>query len=309
MKLPSFPPGYVYIGLFFGLTLLVLGGVGLLIFLSTHPRTIPAAVVLFPAALTLEPASLEARAAIVYDPSNNRILFTKNSNQQLPLASLTKLMVAEVVLEKKSPAMLVSITPDDLRPEGDWGLRAGDMVSLGDLLKFGLVASSNDAMAAAARALGSNYLADMNLAAVNLGFTQTYFLNPTGLDINQTISGGYGSAYDVARLTALFYKRHPGFFEDTSAASVSIHASGRLLTSHATALPLFAIPGFAGAKTGYTDLAGGNLAVVFDAEVGRPLVAVVLGSTEEGRFSDIKKLITAARLPAQAGADATSTTP
>lgn len=274
------------------------------IFAYTHPRTIPTAVVLFPPALTLDPASLEARAAIVYDPSNDRILFTKNSNQQLPLASLTKLMVAKVVLEKKSPTTLVSITQDDLRPEGDWGLRAGDVVSLGDLLKFGLVASSNDAIAAAAATLGNNYLANMNLAAVNLGLTQTYFLNSTGLDVNQTTSGGYGSAYDIARLTTLFYKQHPEFFEDTSAASVSIHASGRLLTSQATALPMLAIPGFAGAKTGYTDLAGGNLVVVFDAEIGHPLVAVVLGSTEEGRFSDIKKLISAAR-----NADATHTQP
>ena len=46
-------------------------------------------------------------------------------------------------------------------------------------------------------------------------------------------------------------------------------------------------------KTGLTRLAGGNLAIVFDADLGRPVVAVVLGSTEEGRFTDMKQLISA----------------
>lgn len=63
----------------------------------------------------------------------------------------------------------------------------------------------------------------------------------------------------------------------------------------ATALPLSSLPGFVGAKTGYTDLAGGNLVVIFDIEIGHPLVAVVLGSTEQGRFDDIRTLAHAIR--------------
>jgi len=54
------------------------------------------------------------------------------------------------------------------------------------------------------------------------------------------------------------------------------------------------VPGFIAGKTGYTDLAGGNLVVVFDVEPGQPLIAVALGSTQEGRFSDIRALINAA---------------
>jgi len=57
--------------------------------------------------------------------------------------------------------------------------------------------------------------------------------------------------------------------------------------------PLGAIPGIIMGKTGYTDLAGGNLAVVFDAGVGHPVVAVVMGSTQDGRFSDMKQLVSA----------------
>ena len=67
------------------------------------------------------------------------------------------------------------------------------------------------------------------------------------------------------------------------------------ITAEATAAPLQDIPGFMGGKTGYTDLAGGNLAAVFDLTIGRPVVAVVLHSTEAGRFADIRTLLAAAR--------------
>ncbi len=296
MRLPPYlPSGYFFIGLISALLVLVIAAAGVTIFVLTHHSPKPDTVVLFPDSLVFDESALEAKSAIIYDPANNRILFAKNINTQLPLASITKLMTATIVLQKKSTATLIRITAEDLRAEGDWGLRAGDVVSLSDLLRLGLVASSNDAMAAAAASLGSDYLKVMNLTAVNLGLTQTYFLNPTGLDVNQGTSGGYGSAYDVARLAALFYKQHPEFFERTMQASVSIHASGRVVTARATATPLGAIPGFIGAKTGYTDLAGGNLVALFDAEVGHPLVAVVLGSSEKGRFDDMKKLVRTAR--------------
>ena len=68
----------------------------------------------------------------------------------------------------------------------------------------------------------------------------------------------------------------------------------RTLTAAGDRAPLQNIPGFIGAKTGYTDLAGGNLVAVFDIDIGHPLIAVVLGSTEEGRFTDIETLINAA---------------
>ena len=63
----------------------------------------------------------------------------------------------------------------------------------------------------------------------------------------------------------------------------------------ATSVPLQSIPGFVAAKTGYTDLAGGNVVAVFDLEPGRAVVAAVLGSTHKGRFDDMKILIEAAR--------------
>lgn len=259
------------------------------------PRLMAAAE--FPFNPTLSPEVLTAKSAILFDPTSGRVLFAKDAGTQRPLASITKLMTAEIVLTEEKPDTPVTITAEDLAPEGDWGFKVGDTLPLHDLLRIGLIASSNDAMQAAAASLGEHYITKMNQVAQTLGLTQTYFLNPTGLDINGDTSGAYGSAYDVARLAALFYKQYPSYFELTQNSSVSIDDNGRTLNAHATALPLLSIPGFVGAKTGYTDLAGGNLVAVFDIEIGHPIVAVVLGSTEAGRFEDIRTLIDAARHP------------
>lgn len=257
--------------------------------LSTTPTHTPALRV------TLAPEALTAKAAVLYDPQSHTVLYQKNATAQLPLASLTKLMTAEVVLSVRELDYPVRITAQDLKPEGDWGLKPGETLTLRQLLTFGLTASSNDAIAAAAASLGTDYLERMNDEAARLGLTKTRFLNPTGLDVTGAVAGAYGSAYDVARMTAAFYNDHPQLFAQTLARKAVIEGDAKERTADATAEPIFDIPGVVGAKTGYTDLAGGNLVVVFDLDVGHPVVAVVLGSTREGRFEDIRTLIETAR--------------
>ncbi len=249
----------------------------------------------FPAPFTLADTTLVARAAIVYDPTDGRVLYAKNAELPLPLASITKLMTAEIALAGSASSTQVTITKKDILHQGDWGLKPGDTLSLYALIKLGLIASANDAMAAVANSLGDGYLAQMNDTAANLQMTQTHFLNPTGLDVSTTTAGAYSSAHDVARLAATFYAQHPDYFTLTQQPAVHTIDGTRTLAAVATALPLLNIPGLIGAKTGYTDLAGGNLVAVFDVEIGHPLVAVVLGSTEEGRFDDIRTLINTAR--------------
>ncbi len=266
--------------------------------LDTKPQ--PAAAGASVALVTLDDDALVAGAAVLYDLGTNRVLYQKNANESLPLASLTKLMAVETVLSQRAPETPVQITRNDLRPDGDSGLRVGETYPLGDLIKLALVASSNDAMEAAASSLGDDPIAAMNEAAGRLGLTKTSFYNATGLDVDQSTSGAYGSAYDVARLAGIFYKHHPDFFELTTKPDISIWSrptSGKdtELSAEATTVPLQRIPGFVAAKTGYTDLAGGNLVAVFDLEPGQTVIAAVLGSTRAGRFSDIETMITAAR--------------
>ncbi len=252
----------------------------------------PGAVVPY---VSLAPNALHGKAAIMYDPTTRLIWWQKSANEELPLASITKLMTAQVVLGQKPGSTPVTITAADLKPEGDCGLRPGQVVPLGDLLRFGLTVSSNDAMAAAAAAIGPDYVAQMNAEAKALGLSHTHFLNPTGLDLSANVAGAYGSAYDVARLVSAFYREHPDYLKETTSATGTLIVGNGQLVAAATAAPLADVPGFIGGKTGYTDLAGGNLAIVFDVEPGHPLVAVVLGSSETGRFDDIKTLINAAR--------------
>ncbi len=248
-----------------------------------------------PRPVVLDPSVLQAKAAILYDPQTHTVLYQKNANVQLPLASLTKLMTAQVVLAVKSLDTPVQITAADLRPEGDWGFKPGETYTLRELLTFGLAASSNDALAAAAASLGDNYVEKMNMAAAALGLTKTHFLNPTGLDVTNTVAGAYGSAYDVARMAAAFYEDHPALFAATLTNKATILEGNKLMELDSTAKPILDVPGVVGAKTGYTDLAGGNLVAVFDLDVGHPVVAVALGSTQSGRFTDVKALIEAAR--------------
>ena len=263
--------------------------------LHVHPLKEPAAAVM---AIDLPDGSLTAKAAIIYDPTTDTVLYAKNADLTLPLASVTKLLTAYTILDSVPTSTIITLTAKDTSVDsdaGDWGLKTGDTLSLNDLIKIGLVASSNYAMSAAAGSLGSSYMEDMNAHASKLGLSHTYFLNPTGLDINASLSGAYSSAADIATLAAAFLKNYPQYFELSSRPSVSVTASGHSVVAKATTVPLQDIPGFIGAKTGYTDLAGGNLVLAYDVDINHPLIAVVLGSTQAGRFADIRTLVDASR--------------
>lgn len=286
------------IGLFAVATTLAAFGGGVYSAIRLNPASLTAAVAApteEPLRVELPPESLIAQSAVLYDMRTNHVLYHKNGYAPLPLASLTKLMAAQAVLSIHSPETPVHITAKDLRTEGDSGFMVGQTVMLRDLIKLALVASSNDAMEAAAASLGEESISKMNEAAAALGLTQTRFYNATGLDVDAATSGAYGSAYDVARLATIFYNQHPEFFELTTKPNVTIGQGGQTLTAEATTEPLQSIPGFVAAKTGYTDLAGGNLVAIFDLEPGFTVTAAVLGSTRSGRFADVRTLIEAAR--------------
>lgn len=265
-------------------------------FFVTGKEAPPLQIVLFPQTISFDQTQITAKAAVVYDPLKQRVLFEKNAYAALPLASLTKLMTAQTVLNLRQDNDYVLITEADLAPEGDWGLRTGQQWRLRDLLTFGLVASSNDAMAAAAAAASPSFIDEMNRTAEKLGLSQTYFLNPTGLDVDPETAGAYGSAYDMAVLASALLQKYPDLFEATAQTQVVIQSGTTELQANSTDTPILEIPGLIAAKTGYTDLAGGNLVAIFDIEIGHPVVVAVLGSTRDARFSDVRELIDAVRL-------------
>ncbi len=195
----------------------------------------------------------------------------------------------------------VTISGEDLSQEGDSSLYAFEKWNLLDLLRFTLIVSSNDGASAVA-AIGNahasstdGFIGAMNHSAQKLNLTSLSFANESGLDLSQRESGAYGSAHDVALLFAYGIKAYPQIFEPTGASQRTMVSESNLThTAENTDEIIGDIPGIIASKTGYTDLAGGNLAVAFDADLGHPIILVVLGSSKEGRFTDMQKLVAAA---------------
>jgi len=152
-------------------------------------------------------------------------------------------------------------------------------------------------MAAVALALETpdkSFVGEMNKEADNLGMKNTYYFNETGLDQSATTSGAYGSAQDVATLFAHIIEHEPALLTATTKKEISGQTlDGAFYVATNTDGIVNQIPGVIGSKTGYTSLAGGNLVIAFDPEIGRPIVICVLGSTEQGRFEDVKTLTAA----------------
>ena len=245
-----------------------------------------------------EHVSIEAQAAYVYDLTAEKILFSKNERSQLPLASLTKLMTALVASELISVDSIVTIEKESIAINGDNGFHTGERWKFKDLLDYTLLVSSNDGANAIAVAAGAfihnqdNFVDQMNQTAASLGLTQTYFINESGLDKSPLVGGGYGSARDTASLLAYIISIHPKLLEATAYETLNFVSEDQYIYNATnTNSAVGNIPGLVASKTGFTELAGGNLAIVFDAGINRPVVAVVLGSSFEGRFRDIEKLV------------------
>lgn len=229
--------------------------------------------------------SLEAKAVYVYDALNEKTIFEKNSESQLALASLAKLMSAEIAKENIPEWQMIKVGVEAIREEGDAGFTAGDEWKINDLLDTMLVSSSNDAAAAIALSK-ENFVSLMNQKSKELNLEQTFFFNPTGLDINGNLSGAYGSAKDVAMLMDYILKKYPALLEATRQESIAENSRNFKNTNKI----INEIPNIIASKTGFSDLAGGNLALAVDVDFGHPVIIVVLGSSEEGRFSDAKAL-------------------
>ena len=239
--------------------------------------------------------STGGKAVLVWDSTTETTLFAKNEEAQLPLASLTKLVTTHLAVTTLGANATVRIAAVDLASEGDSGLLVDEIWTVGDLAAFTLMSSSNDGAQALTRALYEKTNAPperlYTAFAYNLGLSQTYFLNGTGLDTSETISGGYGSAKDVAVLLTYISQETPELLEHARIPSATFVSQSGFI-HHATSTNELAatLPQLIGAKTGYTDLAGGNLAVLFEVAPNHSIAIVVLGSTREGRFQDVQAL-------------------
>jgi len=248
---------------------------------------------------------LEAKAAIVYDLALEKTLYEKNADAQLPLASLTKLLTVYAAIRELSPNTPITISDSAAELGAPHAFSSGQTLSLSDLARLTLTASLNDGAAAIAEATAdrenrsqSEMLAG---AAAALGLSQTYAVNGSGLDINDVVSGGYGSARDLAFLAGALVEQSPEIAAATTKSSAeAVSENGTAFKVMNTDPMIDTIPRLLLSKTGYTDLASGNLALVFDSGIGHPIAVIVLGSSQKARFTDGAALV-AATLASLAG--------
>lgn len=247
-----------------------------------------------------EDMNLVAKSVFVYDINSEQSLYEFQAQTVRPLASITKVMTAIVGADILDPRETVTITPYALGEEGENHLISGEVWDSRDLIEFMLVVSSNDAAVAVAetgelalqngRGVSETFINAMNRVAREIGMTHTTFYNESGLDLDETRPGATGTAVDVAKMIAFAYSHDSQLFGATTRPN-AIFQSRSLYTHEAenTNDSVSALPGIVLSKTGFTDLAGGNLAVVVIIS-GDPYALVVLGSTETDRFTDMETL-------------------
>jgi D-alanyl-D-alanine carboxypeptidase (penicillin-binding protein 5/6) len=229
-----------------------------------------------------------ARAFLVENGASGEVLGSRNAQARVPIASITKLMTILLTLEDTSPSNVVTVSPEAAEVgESTIGLRAGERLTVRDLLEGALIQSANDAADALADYVGhgseQRFVALMNQRARQLGLRDTHYVRPDGLDA----PGHVSSAHDVT-LLARMLMRHPIVRQIVRMRTASI-AGGRTL--HTWNDLLASYPGLFGVKTGHTSKAGWN--EVAAARRG-PLTiyATLLGSPDRSeRNADLVKLL------------------
>jgi len=236
----------------------------------------------------VEPAAMSADAILAIDLETQTILYEKNSVSRVPIASLTKLMTAYLILEENDPNAVVTVSNKASAATGSrMGLYGGEEILVKNLLYGLFIESGNDAALALAEFnAGSEaaFIEKMNLTAEMLGMGNTHFANTTGLDSNNA----YSTARDLAILsTHLLQDESVREIVKNSKATVTSQ-SGTEHTLINTNILLGQL-GIKGLKTGTTASAGECLIAIADGPAGHEVVSIVLGS--ENRFIDTKILL------------------
>ncbi len=238
-----------------------------------------------------DPLDLKSSVAYVLDQDTHEVLFSKNPEAVLPIASITKLMTALVVVEAKlSLDEEISITGDDIDTEKHTGSRlaVGTRLTRGEMLHLALMSSENRA----AHALGRNYpggldafVAAMNAKAQSLGMADTHYVEPTGLS-----SHNQSSAADLAKLVNV--TSQIPLLRDLSTSREARVALGKRLVQFRSTNGLLSNPlwDIGLQKTGFINEAGKCL-VMQASMAGRKLIMVFLDSSgRASRIADAERM-------------------
>lgn len=234
---------------------------------------------------------INASAAISVEGNlsgTNKTLFEKNSNVKLPIASLTKLMTAVIVLDNYnlSDKITVSKVADSQEPM-ILDVKLGDTMSVEDFFDIMLVESSNKSAYALSEGPGGQpgeqkFVEMMNQKAKDLGLENTVFTDPTGLNPEDV-----STASDLAKLAEYILKNYPKIADVSRLKSLYISNFGTIANTDDL---LSEVPDVICSKTGFTDEAKGCLLLVLNnAKNNDHIINVLLGSAD--RFAEMKKII------------------
>jgi serine-type D-Ala-D-Ala carboxypeptidase (penicillin-binding protein 5/6) len=240
------------------------------------------AVCLVPArSLAVTPPDLSARAAILIDPSTGQELFGHDANQELPIASTTKLMTALLTLEHvRLDTVFTQNDYEAAAADSQIGLVPGEQMSVHDLLLALLVPSADDAAEDLAYNIGhgsvARFIGMMNARARALGLTHTHYSTPAGLDTPDN----YSSAADLVKLARFLLAHHPFFARAVALPRAVLHTGDHVRDVVSTNDLLGKVPWIDGVKTGHT-LDAGYVLIGSAHRGGMTLISAVLGTSSE----------------------------
>ncbi|MBB5136522.1 D-alanyl-D-alanine carboxypeptidase (penicillin-binding protein 5/6) [Thermocatellispora tengchongensis] len=241
--------------------------------------------------------AVPGRAAYLLDATTGEAVYAKQANRRMPVASLTKVMTAYVVLREADPAEIVRISAADVRHAAVNGathasLRKGERLTVRDLLYALMLPSGADAAHALATRYGpgtSRFVAKMNATARALGLRSTRYTNADGLP--SPGGGGYSTAADQVHLARIALG--DSTFRTISAAETHTVPRTAWHRAHTwrNSNKLLGSEGALGVKTGYTRAAG--YCLLFAADRGDSLViGAILGDTSaDRRFTTARRLL------------------
>lgn len=235
----------------------------------------------------------KVKSAYLTDHLTGQVLYAKNEEEKLPIASVTKIMTSLLVFEALDSGKITydeTVTVSDHAAQMGGSqvyLEPGEQMTVRDLMKAMMISSANDATVALAEHVAGSvetFVGMMNNRASELGMTNTYFKNPHGLDEE----GHYSCARDVAYMTRELLS-HEGVTEFTTVWMDTIR-DGAFGLSNTNKLIRY-YNGATGMKTGFTNAAGFCLSGTAMRD-GLCLIAVVLGGeTSNERFGTVKKML------------------
>lgn len=239
--------------------------------------------------------NLSAKSAILMEMSTGKVLMSKNADEKLSPASITKVMSILLVMEaleegKISYDDIVTASHNASSKGGSqiW-LKEGEQMTVHELLKATVIASANDACTALGEFVAGDeesFVAMMNEKAKELGMTNTCFENCSGLD--DTTTNHYSTARDIAIMSCELMK-HEKVKEYTTIWMDTLRDGKTQLVNTNKLIRTY--DGMTGLKTGTTSRAGYCLTATAERN-GMGIVAVVLGSDNSNeRFNDVKKML------------------